>query len=218
MPLAERKGAKPGSRLTPIRHMAETRHRALQQIMHIPSLTIVTGRPGSGKTTLAHALAKTVHCPVFSRDEFKEGFVNAANSTHSELADDVNREIYQTFFEAIEFMISKGISLIAEAAFQHQLWAPKLEPLCRMSEVRIVICTLDPRMARERFIERGLADPARERFHGDAPVHAAKKGIELPIGDYTPPSFSVPTLTVDTTAGYDPGIEAIESFAMDHRS
>ena len=71
--------------------------------MSQPLLIVVTGRPGSGKTTLAHALAKEVHCPAFCRDEFKEGFVNTTNSSHDELGQEVNREIYETFFQAVEF-------------------------------------------------------------------------------------------------------------------
>ncbi len=125
--------------------------------MHKPSLTVVTDRPGSGKTTLAHALASMIHCPAFCRDEFKEGFVNAANSSHIELANDANRVVCETFFEAIEFVISRGVSLIAEAAFQHKLWVPKLEHLADISNVAIVICSVDPAIARARLIARGLA-------------------------------------------------------------
>jgi predicted kinase len=185
--------------------------------MHKPSLTVVTGRAASGKTTLAHALATTIHRPAFCRDEFKEGFVNAANSSHSELVN-ANADVFEAFFGAIEFVLLRGISLIVEAAFQHELWAPKLERLARISNVTIVICSVDPVIARARFIARGLADPARERFHGDGAVHAAKEGIELPIRDYAPPSLSVPTLVVDTTDGYDPGIEDIASFVSREKS
>ncbi len=141
--------------------------------------------------------------------------MNAANSSHGELPSAVNLKIYDTFFEAIDLMLSSGISLVAEAAFQHELWAPKLEPLCRRYRVAILICSVDPPTARARFIERGLADPARERFHGDRPVHAAKDGIELPIGKYIPPSLPVPTISVDTTEGYDPSLEEIASFVME---
>ena len=78
----------------------------------------------------------------------------------------------------------------------------------------VVICTVDPPIARARFIERGLADPMRERFHGDRAVHAAKEGIRLPIEDYNPPRLSVPTLRVDTMDGYHPGMEEIVIFVM----
>lgn len=73
--------------------------------MNKPLLIVVTGRPGSGKTTLAHALAKEVHCPAFCRDEFKEGFVNTMNGNHDAMGNEVNWEIYETFFQVVELMV-----------------------------------------------------------------------------------------------------------------
>jgi predicted kinase len=43
-----------------------------------PTLVVVSGPAGSGKTTLAHAIAAAVGCPAVSRDEIKEGMVHAA--------------------------------------------------------------------------------------------------------------------------------------------
>jgi predicted kinase len=178
-----------------------------------PLLVIVTGRPGSGKTTLAYALAREIHCPVLSRDEFKEGYVNTVGGTHDGLNDAINWGIYETFFQAIELLLSRQITLVAEAAFQHKLWSPKLASLRTLARVRLIICTVNPALARRRFIERGLADATRQRFHGDRAVHAARQGIHLPLGNYDPPQSDLPTLTVDTTDGYRPDLAGIMSFA-----
>lgn len=179
--------------------------------MHKPSLIVITGRPGTGKTTLAHTLSQTIHCPAFCRDEFKEGFVNAAQSSHSQLGDDLNWEIYETFFQAIELMLSKGITLIAEAAFQHKLWAPKLEPLSQRFQINIVLCTVDSKVATERFLQRISRAPSRERFHGDETVQQSPEGLQF-LENYNPPNLSLPTLSVDTTDGYTPHIEEIAAF------
>ncbi|NJK50927.1 AAA family ATPase [Candidatus Gracilibacteria bacterium] len=155
--------------------------------MNKPGLFIVTGRPGSGKTTLAHILAKKVGCPAICRDEIKEGFVNTMNSSHESLGNNVNKEIYDIFFGVLNYLISNKISIVAEAAFQHKLWLPQLEPLIDKSRMRIIVCTIDRNLARSRFIQRGLSDPNRIRFHGDKGIRAAINGNEMPIGDY--PSF-----------------------------
>lgn len=182
--------------------------------MSKPYLIVVTGRPGSGKTTLAHALAKAVHCPAFCRDEFKEGYVNTVGGSHVSLGKEINLQLYETFFQVIDLMLTKGISLVVEAAFQHKLWEPRLLLLKEKTRMAVIICSVDPHVARTRFIERGLADPTRERFHGDQAMHAAKEGILLPIGEYIPPMIPVPTLTVNTAEGHNPSLEHIVSFVM----
>jgi len=178
----------------------------------IPSLIIITGRPGSGKTQLAHALARAIPCPAICRDEFKEGYVNTLGEFATQ-TQDPNRHVYEVFFETISLLLNRHITLIAEAAFQHKLWAPKLEPLQNIARLRIILCNIDPKLARARHIARGLADPNRERFHDDRPVQAAREGRELPIEIYDPPRLNVPILAVDTSDGYQPAFETIASFA-----
>lgn len=173
----------------------------------------MTGRPGSGKTKLAHRLAEAVRCPAICRDEVKEGLVNALGPV-SECSEDLQRQAYDAFFDTIELLLKQRVTLIAEAAFQHERWAQRLEPLQQIAGIRIILCTVAPQLARARHIARGFADPERERFHGDRPVVAAREGHELPIGEYDPPRLDVPTLLVDTTDGYEPAFEAIVSFAL----
>ncbi|PZV04288.1 MAG: hypothetical protein DCF22_25590, partial [Leptolyngbya sp.] len=172
------------------------------------------GCPGSGKTTLAHTLARKIGCPAICRDEIKEGFVNTMKSSHESLGKDVNQGIYSTFFETLDFLLSRQITLIAEAAFQHNLWAPPLETLSCISQIKIIVCMVKPHLARSRFIQRGLSDPNRLRFHGDWGVRAAQQGVELPPGNYDPPLLPIPTLEVDTSDGYCPHLDDIESFLL----
>jgi predicted kinase len=179
-----------------------------------PILIVVTGRPAAGKTTLAHALARSIGCPLISRDELKEGYAATVGAEAARVSD-VKHRIYDTFFETIGALLAKGITLVAEAAFQHRLWAEKLDALSAIADVRIVICTLAPELARERFIARGLADSNRELVHGDHAVSAAREGVTLPIGSYEPPQMPVPTLMVDTTEGYKPDLAAIARFARE---
>ena len=185
--------------------------------MRKPFAIVVTGRPASGKTTLAHRLAKQIRCPALCRDEFKEGYVHALNSGDRFPEDAVNRRVNDIFFETVEFVISKGISVVIEAAFQHKLWATPLTALAETASVSIIVCTIDPHLARSRYIQRAKSDAIRERFHGNLAAAATKDGLELPVSEYHPPEVGLPTLFVDTTDGYNPDLDEITAFAQQQR-
>ncbi len=174
-------------------------------------LIIVTGAPGSGKTTLARELSQAIRCPMICRDEIKEGLVNSPGSK-SLKEESAMRHTDDCFFGVIRHLIGNSITHIAEAPFGHDLWSRVIEPMVNGVEIRIVICTLKPELARNRRIMRGLADPKRQIFHSDPFVREAKRGKILPADRYEPPCFSLPTLNVDTTNRYKPSMKKILDF------
>ena len=178
-----------------------------------PNMIVVTGRPGSGKTTLAHQLSKMIYCPALCRDEFMEGYINTVRNSHGSL-DNVNLTLTNAFFDIIHKTVECGISVIIEAAFQHKLWAPRLEPFLDKTNIALIICSVSPNTAQTRFVERGSLDPNRVHFHGDniSEVQTAETSKQIIMPSYTPPQLNLPTLTVDTTDGYNPNLENISDF------
>lgn len=172
-----------------------------------PKLVVVTGRPGAGKTTLSKELGKLLYFPVVSRDEIKEGYVNTFNVRHDELPENTNRIASEVFFKNIELLLTSKVSVIAEAAFQHQVWEPEITKFEDYADVFVIICEIDAEVAAKRHLERVMNDPKRGFFHGDKRV--AQAGIVLPPAEYEPPRFDVPTIRVATVNGYDPELEEI---------
>jgi predicted kinase len=178
--------------------------------MKKPLLVVVTGSPATGKSTLAHILAHKINCPLLSRDELKEGLINTLGISHSQLSTPVDLQIYETFFETIELLLSKGISLVIEAAFQDKLWRPKLLKLVQTATIKIIICKTNLELVKTRFANRLSDNPDREKFHGDQSLSAEQ--IAALIDHYKPVNMDVATLEVDTSQDYDPDLEAIVNF------
>lgn len=162
----------------------------------------MTGPPGAGKSTLARALAPVIRLPTIGRDEIKEGLLHTLGKDHVD-SDRVVQEAFETFFDSVALLLDRAVSVIAEAAFQHRLWAPRLERLQTLAQIRIVVCAIDPSLALSRRVDRAQADPERAAFHPDTML----------VNAYDPPRLDLPTLTVETANGYDPGFDAIVEFA-----
>jgi len=177
-----------------------------------PYLFVVTGRPGSGKTTFSKELGKQLFLPVISRDEIKEGYIHTFGKRHSELPEDTNKIVTELFFETITQLLSANVSLIAEAAFQHKLWGKQLCLLKKRTRMFILICKVqDDRIAIERYIKRGLDNPVREYFHGDKGIDIARNEVNLEVSPYDEPCLNIPTIHIDTTSDYDPTIYELKA-------
>ncbi len=178
--------------------------------MNQPFLIIVTGQPGAGKTTFAEALSKAAWLPLISRDRIKEGCVHTWEQSKEPFPLEANLLATNLFFEIVEQMLLGGCSLIAEAAFQHKLWAERLTPLMDKAKIRICICApSNPELALERFLQRGLNDANRGRFHGDKGVEMMRQGIKPVFSTYVEPHLPVPLYHIDTTDIYKPSINEL---------
>jgi len=178
-----------------------------------PRCIVVSGRPGSGKTTLAGELSRRLYLPKVSRDEIKEGYVNTFGVKHDQLPEDTNGKVNEVFFATSLNLLISNVSVVLEAAFQHKLWALVVPRIQEVAHTYFVICDLDAETSARRHLERGLSDPSREYFHGDKRVKIYKETGEFsPGGPYDAPHFEAPTMRVSTIEGYKPDIEQIIAF------
>jgi predicted kinase len=178
----------------------------------LPLLVVVSGPPGSGTTTLAHVLARAIPCPAICRDEVKEGLVHAAGDYTPAPGDALSYRTLDTFFGIVRYLVDAGVTLVAEASFQHALWEPGLLPVLDLARVRIVHCRVDAAVARERIARRADETPARRAVHGDYTLLQPFDRFEEAFESFEPIALAVPSLEVDTTDEYDPSVEEVAAF------
>ncbi|MGW2183742.1 AAA family ATPase [Streptomyces sp. NPDC001732] len=180
--------------------------------MSTPTAIVVSGGPGTGKTTLAHELAHTLGCPAIIRDEIKQGMVMSHPGYQSGGDDPLNHPTLDAFFGTLRVLLEAGVTLVAEAAFQDRLWRPNLEPLTGLAHLRVIRCTTASEVAHDRIAQRAEED-AHRAAHGDQDLLEAIAAGEHSLDSWVPISLDVPTLTVDTSDGYQPGLQTIADFA-----
>ena len=174
----------------------------------MPILVVVSGPPGSGKTQLAHAIARAIGCPVISRDEIKEGMVHGSRGEFTAaIGDALTARTFPLFFDVLRLLLTEGVTVVAEAAFQDQRWQLGLEPLAGLAELRIIHCTVSDALARERIARRSTEEPSRAA-HADRALLAAGASS----GPFRRISITAPSLEVDTTDGYAPSLAEIVRF------
>ncbi|MFD0633753.1 AAA family ATPase [Catenulispora yoronensis] len=176
------------------------------------TLVAVSGPPGTGKTTLAHALADALGWPTVCRDEIKERLAAATADPGQDQNLDLDLATLEEFFATVSTHLASRTSLVAEAAFQDRLWRPGLEPLTEPGDIRVIRCVVDPELARARITHRAAEQPSRS-VHADADFLRRIAEGEQPIESWIPISLDLPCLVVDTTQGWTPTLDRVVEFA-----
>ena len=148
--------------------------------------------------------------PVISRDEIKEGYVNTFGVRHDQLPPETNGLVSNLFFEIVNRYLEGKVSVVMEAAFQHQVWEYRMPKILELASPVIVLCATDSAVAASRHLQRGLGNPGREFYHGDRRVaHYRETGEILAPESYAAPKFDLPTIHVSTDGEYAPTIDEI---------
>ncbi|CAN5255906.1 AAA family ATPase [soil metagenome] len=171
---------------------------------------IISGAPGSGKTTLARRLGDAVGLPVLSKDLFKEALFDALGVGDLDWSRRLGQASYAILFAAAASVMRAGTSVIVESNFHRGLSEKALAALVEAQPACIVHCECATDVAVRRYAERALS-PERHPGHLDARMVPVIRA-QLEAGTLEPCELGLPLLRVDTSDGYRPGFEHIVAF------
>ncbi|MBA2247436.1 MAG: AAA family ATPase [Chloroflexia bacterium] len=179
-----------------------------------PRLILVSGMPATGKSTLAHLIADAVGWPLFTKDRFKELLFDTG-AYNVETFDRAQSRMVGTQAVALlrsvaDTLLGAGASVILESNFLPGLAEDDFGPDVQTAGIRQVYCTTAPALFLARYKAR-TATGIRHVVHLDAaalPELVARVGTDLD----GPIPLAAPLLTVDTTDGYNPSLDAILAF------
>jgi predicted kinase len=165
-----------------------------------PLMIIVSGAPGSGKTTVANALADYLRVPHVPRDDVLRGLELTRGG-------EINRgeEGVPVYFAILENMCRLGVSFVTDGTLYRGLSERDVKE--RFVPIATVV-NVHTRAQNEydRFVRR----ESQRAGWSDEWVKSHMARLKEIYNDTVDPlDFGVPLIEVDATDGYDPSIHDI---------
>jgi predicted kinase len=132
------------------------------------TVVLVTGHPGTGKTTLAESLAQRLQLPLTCKDQIKETLLNTLGWSTEAWARKLSVASWALLYQQVERLVRAGVDQIVESNFDPYYANAQWTRLTQQYAIRLVQirCEASAEVLLTRYHER-IANGTRHPGHID---------------------------------------------------
>jgi predicted kinase len=157
-------------------------------------IIVVSGAPGTGKSTLASALAERLQLPLLSLDHIKETLADVLGVGDELWSDRMGDAAAEVVFR----LANSFPGAVAEGWWRRERRARAVQEFQGCTEV---FCRCHPALAHQRAAARNRA--ARHPIHRDVINPTLIDGLAAAASEVQPLRLGGALMEIDTTHGYD---------------
>ncbi|MBB6018253.1 AAA family ATPase [Deinococcus radiopugnans] len=177
-----------------------------------PLLVLVTGVPGSGKTTLAAALNARLGFALLSRDDFQVRLWNLWQD-QPDLLPHVPRAHWAAYYATVDALLDTGVSVVAEGSVHTTRGAAEIAVLLPKADAVVIHCVASRAVTHERFRTRTGVGRRQHPAYTDAENLRQMEENPARWAHFEQPvALEIPKLIVDTGGSYQPRLDNILEF------
>ena len=166
-----------------------------------PTLILISGAPGTGKTYLAGRLAEALPVVVLEKDAIKETLFDTVGEGDREWSKKLGNASFVLLRMLVESHLKARQSVAAEAAFWHEYEGPWLDRMREKYDFDTLElhCHADPEIVVHRFIQRADSDDRHSGHQSGMSRDALEGVIRNQLERYGPLTAGDDLVHIDTT-------------------